>query len=434
MPSSSKMMFACCVVASTWTAATADLRAASLIAARRAASGVFRPPLEEILPSAAVVVPLRAEGVPGLHGDEAFYTAEIGIGNGEERQQRFSVLFDTASGNVLLPAEGCASEACRGKRLYFPGQSSASEVVPLEDVEKALLKSAVTSSDGLTVAATVENDSVVVEFSQLELGDGLLRGHPYRDNLCLTPDLCGGIGLLAVESYTEAPFRSMPHDGILGLSLDGLALSSPLFSTIRSLGGAGSSLFSLALRGPSAEIGFGGLSPTFTSRRPIWRPVNKLEEGYWQVKIFSVIVGNLTVHPCLEGCTGIIDTGAARLGVPSAVMPKMVAATAVPDLPSLLNPDNNCCPGPDIHLDLGGGDYLTLPASTYAGRECNLEAPRVVPLELGPGYEGAFVIGLSLLKHYDTIYDFGLHRLGFAAVPSGKGTSDLSGDFAQMTI
>ena len=45
---------------------------------------------------------------------------------------------------------------------------------------------------------------------------------------------------------------------------------------------------------------------------------SKCQDGFWEVAIQSVRLGNLTVHACAapHGCRGIIDTGASRLGAP----------------------------------------------------------------------------------------------------------------------
>lgn len=349
--------------------------------------------------AAAVVVPLRAASTPMLDSDEAFYVGSLSVGG--LPAQEFSVLFDTAAGNIVLPAASCSDSACLHKRKYSPLASSAR---------------AVSLAEVVTDAVNITGDRVEVEFSQIELGDGVCSGHGWRDTVCLAAGACAEVGIVVADHYSDVPFRAMPHDGMLGLGLDGLTVTSPLFSLMKSLVADGASTstrptFSLALRGPTAELAFGGTGPSFNKAAPpIWRSVVRPEDGYWQVPIYGVRVGDVVVDACPSGCMGIIDTGAARLGVPAATLPPLMAAVAAAGADAVAASVGRCG-GAAIHLDLGAGESLSLPRSTYAGPSCSA---RLVPLNLGAGYEGIYVLGLAVLKRYDTIFDWGLRRVGFS--------------------
>ena len=38
------------------------------------------------------------------------------------------------------------------------------------------------------------------------------------------------------------------------------------------------------------------------------------QDGFWEVEVKAVRLGNLTLDHCAKGCRGIIDTGASRWG------------------------------------------------------------------------------------------------------------------------
>jgi len=66
---------------------------------------------------------------------------------------------------------------------------------------------------------------------------------------------------------------------------------------------------------------------------------------------------------------------------------------------------------------LGGGRALTLRAEDYAGVACT-SAPQLTPLSLEPAeqFAGALVLGLSVLRRYDAIFDWSPQqpRVGFS--------------------
>mmetsp|Transcript_56167 Transcript_56167/g.143088 ORF Transcript_56167/g.143088 Transcript_56167/m.143088 type:complete len:469 (-) Transcript_56167:53-1459(-) len=358
-----------------------------------------------------IVIKLWASSVPvagrlaaklPLDADEAFYVGKVNVG-----AQDFSVLFDTAAGNLILPSAGCSNSTCLERRRYTPRASASARPVSLSKTP---------------LAGAMAADTIDIEFDQIELGNGMVTGELWRDTVCLQAASgsggsampCTDLGLVAATEVSEVPFRSMPHDGMLGLGLDGLVAASPLFSFMRRLSSTtGDRLqpqFTLAARGPWAELTFGGPGAAFSrASPPVWRDVARVEDGYWQVRIHSIRVGNITVDHCEQGCRGIIDTGAARLGVPAATVPKLSAAiTATMGTTG----SGAGCSGPDLQLDLGAGEALKLRAADYYGPSCN--SPRLTPLNLGEGFEGVIVLGLSVLRRYDTIFDWGALRVGFA--------------------
>merc|ERR1719421_2424876 len=102
---------------------------------------------------------------------------------------------------------------------------------------------------------------------------------------------------------TKVPFAAL--DGIVGLGLNGLAMS-PLFNFARHLVGAsGGALlpqFSLNLGPLAGELQIGGHDTAHLAAPLQWFPVVRPEDGYWQVEILDVRVGDRTLHACQGGC------------------------------------------------------------------------------------------------------------------------------------
>lgn len=350
-----------------------------------------------------VVVKLQratARSFSAAPGDAvSFYVGSIWVGHPEP--QELTVLFDTASGHVLLPAAQCVNATCLEHRRYSAQASAAAVAV---------------NTDGHPIVSKATwRDSVNIEFSQIDLGDGDINGELLRDSVCFGApqgaNCADGLGIVAATSMAEAPFRAAPYDGLVGLGLSGLTLD-PHFSVLGRLAQGLRPQFSLSLRGPVGELSLGGVGPALSrAAPPQWFPVVRPEEGFWQVAIEAVRVGNITIETCAAGCRGIVDSGASSLGVPSALAARLATVLTAAPVPG------QGCQGPELHLDLGGGRALTLRAEDYAGAAC-ASAPQLTPLSLEPAeqFAGALVLGLSVLRRYDTIFDWSppQPRVGFS--------------------
>jgi cathepsin D len=253
-------------------------------------------------------------------------------------------------------------------------------------------------------------DVETVSFAQSDLGEGEVKAIAVRDNVCVGGEgrqACVDMGLLAAVSMEDKPFRSMPSDGIVGLGLQSLA-AGPVSSFIGRLfeGSAGVlPQFGIALDGARGELILGGHNSTKLGAPLRWFPVDHPKQGFWQVAIQAVRVGNETVDSCRKGCHGIIDTSVSRLGIQASKW--SVLQTALSVMPTGQNP----CAGPDLTFDLGGME-LTLGPREYAGKDCR---PRLGSLDIKePEFVGVYALGGALLQRYYTAFDWEQQRLGFA--------------------
>jgi len=373
--------------------------AASAFAERAKAAGGGAPPAGPRVVVKLQRVAARAAGHASLTPDAGFYVGRVAVG--QPQPQVFSVLFDTASGHVVLPSAKCQNATCLERRRYSLEASAGAQAIRT-DGQPALPGDRVKEILG-------------IEFSQIDLGDGDVEGEAVRDTVCLGASTgegsCAELGIVVANKMADVPFRAVPYDGMVGLGLDALTFASPLFSVLRSLAAGSTGLlpqFSFALRGPVGELSFGAPGPEASrARAPKWFPVARPEDGFWQVRIYAVHVDNRTVEACAGGCRGIVDTGASRLGVPAGLVPGLAAVLGASPVAG------GGCQGPDLHLDLGGM-MLTLKAQDYAGPGCG-EA-RLVPLALDPPelFAGVFVLGETVLRRYDATFDWAALRIGFS--------------------
>jgi hypothetical protein len=273
-------------------------------------------------------------------------------------------------------------------------------------------------------------DGANIVWDSMDVGEGELTGPLVKDDVCLQDgknhgSRCWKMGLVTASEMSAIPFREMPNDGVIGLGLGGLSIGSQ-FNFLTQFAAWNKDIrhrfgIYLAADGSGAEIAFGGLDRRRLAEKLTWVPVTSPEQGYWQVSIFEIRVGDETLYDCRSGeCKGIIDMGTSRLGVPEPLAPTLEKALSARDAAprnGLLVAGRNCR-SPDLHLDLGGLT-LTLKSEDYAGPACE---PLLAPTKLQyPTQTGTFVLGEPILKRYYTAYDWQQMRMGFG---EAKGTLD----------
>lgn len=346
----------------------------------------------------------------------SFYVGRLSLGGGEHTQDML-VSFDTSSGNVIIPGTLCKTASCRVHRRY-----SARDSQTAEDI----------NTTGYPLMPTADDrEQVMVGLSSMEFGDGRLISLPMRETMCLWSGgavtgrrtrACLEQGVLVAASVMDYPFLAFPHDGIVGMGLHGLSIN-PLFSFLeqffaQSDGREVASQFGLFYGERGGELSLGGYDATrVRASEPLqWVPVAVPEDGYWQVRIIDLRIGNQTFGRCKEGlCFGIVDTSASSMGVPSSMLSAVketLAQGATSSSPGVAG----LCAGPSMVFTLQGGVQLTLDPATYmAGYpEC---FPQVSALELpehfGAGDTHLFVLGEPFLRRFYSVFDWAEQRIGF---------------------
>jgi saccharopepsin len=367
-----------------------------------------------------ITIPMQKQMVPVKRQNETVsfksaYFGTIQLGGGA-RKQEFSVTFDTASGQVIVPSSRCKSTSCLLHRSYDVNKSSTGKDI---------------NADGSSAAADEERDEVTVGF-----GTGEVSGDFARETVCMsgedasgaTSSLCiDNVGLIMGVEMSDEPFQSFAFDGVLGLGLPALSLTREFsfFGAMlrkKQIAAPQFALYLTADAGSLSEITFGGYNPARIRTQPAWVPVASPELGYWQLDVKDIRVDGKVIEFCRkQKCGAVIDSGSSHLGAPGP---------AFSDLRSLLSQiqsgndtsslDCRNSQGPVLEIDfgkfsikLGSQDYARpRPFLGQAQATCKPNLMRVsMPPPLGPNL---FVLGEPVLRRYYTVFDWAKKAIGFA--------------------
>lgn len=365
------------------------------------------------------------------------YLSSMSIGSA--RRQTFQVIFDTGSGQVIVPSVKCESRSCRMHNRYnFSTSIDAYQV----------------QMDGLPVRAPAPPEIVTIQF-----GAGKVSGEMVRDLVCLGDQTGAGGGTcvdmnsVTATKLSSNPFGLFPFDGIVGLGLPMLSLTKDfnLITALHESGGICRRQFAfyVAEGGEGSEVALGGVNPDHLDSPMRWVNVVNPEKGHWQVEILGFHIGNTTLELCRHGrCRGVLDTGTSHIAVPT---PHEELVT--PLLTSLSGGRHDCRfldDYPPIVIELRGfnltlhpQDYMRqmpLPSDLQIGsgaatassddgdadvdaREEGAEEnrttswsckSRVVGVTMPPQIGDAFfILGQPLFHRYYVAFDYDGPRLGF---------------------
>lgn len=305
-------------------------------------------------------------------------------------RQTFTVVFDTGSGNLMLPSTYCQSRACTMHRRFNRMDSSTAE-----DIE----------ADGSLSRKGAPRDQITVTF-----GTGEISGVFLRDDVCVG-SLCANMQFVGATEETDDPFTSFKFDGVLGLALPEMS-QGPEFSVMDHL------VHSKALKQPlfsvflsdsdieGSEITFGDIKAEHMASEMFWQPVSR-PTGYWQVQIKDITINNKPQSLCAD-CQVAVDTGTSQLAGPTDV---------IMQLASLLNVKSDCSNFEDLP-DLGfmiGEHILNLKPLDYVDKGPQGCEVSLMSLDVPPPNGPLFIFGDPFLRKYYTAYDRANNRLGFAA-------------------
>merc|ERR1719420_1764249 len=135
-----------------------------------------------------------------VHASE--YYGKIAVGN---PPQEFLVVFDTGSGNLLLPGKECTDEACTSHKRFDSTLSKASVQIAFAD------------SPDKPVEKGGDRDVVTITF-----GTGEMSGVFVKDKVCIGA-ICTRGNFVSATEESDEPFSLVPFDGIFGLALPQMA-------------------------------------------------------------------------------------------------------------------------------------------------------------------------------------------------------------------
>jgi len=402
------------IVLSITSVAVADLSAA--VRKRAGLNGApavpplpFRAPLDGPI---AIQLQHITQPVPDVSTSGSFYVGDISMGH---PNQKLRVMFDTASGSVIVPHRACQSKACMHHQRYSPWESTTSMDVRTNGLPVV--------DDKRLAPGDMPRDGAVIGFTHADLGEGSVHAVMIRDGVCLpgsspgSHQSCVDMSVLAAVEMDDVPFKDMPADAIVGLGLENLTLT-PLNSFLGRIFEGSINVapqFGISLHPSGGELYLGGYNSALVASPVVWLPVDHPEAGYWQVSVRSVRVGTRTVEACSQGCHAVVDTAASRLGVQKSKLPALQAALAL-----TAGPDG--CQGPELHFDLGD-ITITLKPEDYSDETC---VPQLGSLNLEePEFVGVYTFGEKVLRRYYAAFDWEQKRIGFAPAARSETPKDV---------
>jgi len=301
--------------------------------------------------------------------------------------QEFKVIFDTGSGNLILPSKECMGPGCAPHRKYSVSDSSTASKVLNEKGESS---------------------------TNIFFGTGQIAGDYVQDQMCLGESLCSQIRFIAAGEESDQPFSVTPFDGILGLGFSDLSMGKG-FNIVDDLLPNGK--FAVFLTDDSnSEITFGGYKPESLASDIIWAPVS--HESYWQVSVDDITFDNKATGLCDGGCQVAVDTGTSMLAGPSDLVDKLTSKLGAKSDCSNFNEL------PRLGFQLAGR-VLNLAPDDYmdkSGGDCDFS---VMQLDVPPPKGPLFIFGDPFLRRFVTIYDRAGPNVGFAvAKRDGMGAGE----------
>lgn len=316
--------------------------------------------------------PLGADAIRAPH----VYSAEIKLGHGPQ-EQKFNVLFDTGSSNLVVPDKRCQDKVCLSHRRYLNRTMALGAV------------------------------------QEVHYAYGTMETLPYLDSLCLGTDaLCipNMRVLSAVHDYSTA-MTDFSFDGILGMA----PLSNFTENVLRQCNSGKASakpIFALYLswdeRIRKSEMTIGGYRQSLLGSALTWLPQHGLP-GKWAFQLKDISVGGRRLHICGYGsrqCRAILDSGTSQIVGPAAWVEKVRQR---------LNVNTNCGKNgelPTLSIMTQSGETFDLEPDDYLHRMtreggCFLA---VTPME---GFsDDTLILGLPFLRRFYSVYDIEKNMVG----------------------
>lgn len=231
------------------------------------------------------------------------YYGEVEVGT---PPQKFTVIFDTGSGHLLVPSAQCESDACKMHKSFAAHNSSTAMPVGWADEP---LKRAEDEND---------RDTKVINFAS---GDAV--GQFTRDRVCLggTSWFCTTADFIEMTEESDDPFKDAFWDGVLGL---GQSISDAPEFNIFGVMTQGATpkmvapIFAVYLGryvSDDAEITFGSVRQERMASPLTW--VNVSEEGYWQFQFADFTIDGKPTGLCSKygkrQCQAVLDTGSSLM-------------------------------------------------------------------------------------------------------------------------
>lgn len=315
--------------------------------------------------------------------------------------QEFKVVFDTGSGQLVVPSSKCDDSACTmHKRFGSQNSSSSKQIGWADDPVKAIAD----GDDRDTKSLLLMSSDVSGEF--------------VRDKVCVA-SLCGESDFVTLLEEQEDPFAHTSFDGVLGL-----APTSPdakEFNVLHALLGGKTGdkgMFGLYLQAQKGEMVFGGYRRELMEQDPYWVPL--ADEDNWYITVEDITVDGAPAGLCSKGkCKAALDSGASLIMIPGNLLGRIMGRLDVGD----------DCSGkpPKLGFMVKGGHHLELnPEDYFHNTEDSSCEYMLASTAAAGGKSPSLILGYPFLRRFYTVFDQAQKRVGFAkALAQAKTTKSL---------
>jgi cathepsin D len=336
------------------------------------------------------------------------YYGEVAVGT---PPQRFTVIFDTGSGHLLVPSAQCESAACKSHKSFIAKNSNTSMPVGWADEP---LKRADDESD---------RDTKVINFAS---GDCV--GQFTRDRVCLGGSklFCADADFIEMIEESDDPFKDASWDGVLGL---GQSISDAAeFNIFGVLSQSAtpkmsSAIFAVYLGrhvSDDAEITFGSVREERMASPLTWVDVS--EEGYWQFSFEDFLIDGKPTGLCQKydkhHCQAVLDTGSSLMMGPKADLDQLLVLLKFGN-----DTTQNCSESfryPKLGFKIAGKNFEMEP-DDYMDRSRDETTPKDMELcwahlmPIGDTGRGPIVVlGMPFLRTFYTAYNMKDKKIGIA--------------------
>jgi len=311
--------------------------------------------------------------------------------------QEFRVVFDTGSGQLVIPGSKCDDAACKSHRQFVSEKStSAVQIGWADDPTKPLASGEDRDTKSLVLVGTD------------------VSGEFVRDKICLgtKDELCGVGDFVALLEEADAPFADLAFDGVMGLSPT--SPDAKEFNLLQSLlAKRKHAMFGVYLAATSSSVSAGGelIMGGFRKERMaeelFWAPVSA--EGSWQVSVDDITINGEPLKMCAKGgCEAGVDTGSSLVLLPGNILGSIMSKLDLGDDCSKIDKSRPPKIGFMVKghaLELHMEDYIE---QTEDGCELLLASAN------GNGKGPNLILGYPFLRRFYTVFDHGESRIGFA--------------------
>mmetsp|Transcript_10217 Transcript_10217/g.16617 ORF Transcript_10217/g.16617 Transcript_10217/m.16617 type:complete len:409 (-) Transcript_10217:41-1267(-) len=307
--------------------------------------------------------------------------------------QEIRVVFDTGSGQLIVPGSKCDDAACTSHRRFGAENSTSAVQIGWADEPTKPM----TDDDRDTKSLMMLGADVSGEF--------------VRDKVCVggQGQLCGITDFVALLEESDDPFGQLAFDGVLGLaqaSADAKEFNflQTLFS--KKIGTAMVSLY-FSETSPTTtaggEIIFGGFRKERMAQELFWIPIS--EAGTWQIPVDDITVDGKRANLCTKGwCEAAIDTGASMVFAPGNMLSRVM---------SHIDPGDDCNKRTAKLGIMVNGHNFEMEPEDYLERSadsCEFLLASTPNTGKGPN----IILGYPFLRRYFTVLDYEKSRIGIA--------------------